>query len=76
MELETDAFDETGHECHRMLHRRVIILEAALASIGEECERALDEPSVSFVGLRRVAALTRQALRASRSHFGASIPRT
>ena len=75
MDLETNAFDETGRE-KRMLRTRVIILEAALAAIDEECERALDEPSVSFVSLRRVAALTRQALGPSLFQFGVGLQST
>jgi hypothetical protein len=44
------------------LRTRLVILEAALASIDRECERALDEPTVVFMTMCRVAALTRQAL--------------
>ncbi len=40
---------------------RVSILEAALESIQRECERAIDEPSLLFMTMCRVAALTRRA---------------
>lgn len=43
------------------LRNRVLILEATLACIERECERALDEPAVVFGTVFRVAALTRQA---------------
>ena len=45
------------------LRNRVLILEAALASIERECEHALDEPAVVYGTVFRVAALTRQARR-------------
>ena len=51
-------------------------LAAADVRWDEECERALDEPSVSFVSLRRVAALTRQALGPSLSQFGVGLQST
>ncbi|HEY8079204.1 MAG TPA: hypothetical protein VIF62_33965 [Labilithrix sp.] len=46
----------------RALETRIIILEAALAAIGRECETALDEPTMLFMTACRVAALARQAL--------------
>lgn len=45
------------------LRNRVLILEATLATIERECERALDEPAVVYGTVFRVAALTRQARR-------------
>lgn len=44
------------------LNTRIVILEAALASIDRECERALERPEVLFMTMCRVAALTRQSL--------------
>jgi hypothetical protein len=52
---------------HEPMSTRVVILEAALDAIHRECERALDEPSVVFMSMCRVAALTRQALRDPRA---------
>lgn len=45
-----------------MLKTRIVILEAALACIDRECERALDRPDTLFITMCRVAAVARQAL--------------
>lgn len=44
------------------LQTRVVILEAALSCISLECERALDEPTITFGTICRVASVTRQVL--------------
>lgn len=46
----------------RHLQTRIVILEAALASIDRECEWALANPAIVFMTMCRVAALSRQAL--------------
>lgn len=45
------------------LQTRILILEAALACIAREADRALDEPELIVTSMCRVAAIARQAIR-------------
>ncbi len=45
------------------LRTRVLILEAALACVVREADRALDEPDLLLTSMCRVSAVARQAAR-------------
>jgi hypothetical protein len=47
----------------KALQTQLVILEAALACIQNECDLALEVPEVSFSAICRVAAIARQSSR-------------